>query len=338
MLKKEILFAAIFTSVGLISWFLLFGIFYGGQKHISNVLISAAVFVLFGSCFSLFSFLSKTKKISFISFALVSFLPLLIFGFNLYLALGLLVFFLCLLLGVWMMRAERDLFSLKLRPMLVLRKNLNVFFLALSLIISLVFYLSPSSVFRLEIPRSLFEGALEEFSPLISMQLPGFDPEMTVNDFFTAEILFYEIQPQVATSSGGSVFEIFQNPAFAEISKIAKNSNQKYLNNLLSKNRIILESNKNSFNQIFGEQTKGDEKIKDVMYNFINNRLLALSKPYQSYISLGFVFVVFLTLQALTLPFNLLAGFLSWIIFKLFLLLGIIKIKKEMVEKETVYI
>jgi len=338
MLKKEILLAVIFTSVGLISWFLLFGIFYGGQKHINNVVVSAVVFVLFGSCFSLFSFLSKTKKIALISFALVSFLPLLIFGYNHYLASGLIIFFGCLVFGAWMMKTERDLFSLKLRPMLILRKNLNIFFLAISLIISLVFYLSPSSVFKLEIPRALFEGALREFAPLISMQFPGFSPEMTVEEFFTAQILFYETQPQSAAKTNGSILEIFQNSAFAEISKIAKNSNQRYLNNLLSRNKFILEENKKSFNQIFGGQITGDEKIKDVVYNFMNNRLLALSKPYQNYISLGFVFVVFLALQALTLPFNLLSGFFSWSIFKLLFFLGVIKIKKEMVEKETIYV
>lgn len=338
MLKKEIFLAAIFTSIGLVGWFLLFNIFYGGQKHINNVIFSATVFILFGSFFSIFSFISKTKKIAIISFLLVSFLPLLIFGYSHYLALGLFVFFLCLVFGLWIMKTERDLFSLRLRPMLTLRKNLNIFFLALSLIVSLVFYLSPSSVFKVEIPKTLFENMLKEFSPLISMQFPGFNPEMTVNDFFTAQILFYETQSQVAVKTNGSILEIFQNPAFAEISKIAKNSNQKYLNNLLSQNRFILEENKKNFNQIFGGQITGNEKIKDVIYGFINNRLLALSKPYQNYISFGFVLVVFLALQTLTLPFNLLTGFLSWIIFKFLLIIRFVKIKKEMVEKETVYI
>lgn len=336
MIKKEIFLAAIFIFVGLVSWFLLYGIFYGGQKHLETIIVSAAIFIIFGSFYSLFSFLTKSKKIILPSFALVSFSPFIFFGYSHYLFAGLVIFFVCLLFGFWVLSTERDFFSLKLRPMLILRKGLNVFFLALSLIISLVFYLSPSSVFKLEIPKPLFEKILNEFSPFISMQFPGFNPEMTVGEFQIAQILFYETQPQLAMKTNGSILEIFRNSAFAEISKIAKNSNPKYLNYIIAQDKFLFEENKKNFSRIFGGQITGEEKLKDVVYGFINNNLLALSKPYQNYISFGFVLVVFLALQTLTLPFNLMAGFFSWIIFKAFIILGIVKIRKEMVEKEIV--
>lgn len=338
MKKKEVVLAAIFTSVGLLSWLSLFVIFYGGQKHLNTAIISVAFFLFFGALYSLLSFLAKTKKIIIPSIAIVSFVPLFIFGWNIYMFCGLLIFFGCLSFGLWMTRTEKEVFSLRIRPLLILRKNMGIFFLATSLVISLVFYLSPSSVFKLEIPRPLFDGILKEFAPIIAMQFPGINMEMTVDEFFMAQLLFYETQPQYAIESGGNVIDLFQNSAFAEISKLTKSSNLKYLNNLLSRNKFILEENKKSFYNVFGNQASGNEKIKDVIYRFVNSKLLALSKPYQNYISLGFVFVVFLALQTLTLPFNLIAGFLAWVLFKLLLAVKFVRIEKQMVEREIISI
>jgi len=334
---KEIILSLVFVLAGFFSWYFLYLFFYNGFVNLRSLLLAAIFLILFGATYSIFLFLVKPKKFIFLGFVLVSIFPIFIFGNNLYLLIGIALFFILLFFGFLLLKRERDLFSLKLRPMWIFRRGLGYFFLGLSLMLALIFYVSPLSEFKMEIPRFWFDGIFDKLQPLISSQLPGFDQEMTADEFLTAQYLFLsKVQPKgQKIPESADFFEFLRNPAFAESLKIAQNSNQKYLENLIVRNKKVLEENKKEFSKILGVGIEGEEKMKDILYYWVNNKVLTISKPYQEYISLGFVLAVFLALQALNLPYKWFVGFFGWFLFKLLVLAGVVKIQKEMVEKET---
>lgn len=334
---KEIALSVIFVAVGFLNWYFLRLFFYNQITNLKIVIWIAVLLVLFGAMYSVFSFLVRPKKFLFPSFILVSILPIFVFEFNLFLFLGLLLFFILISFGFWIVKRERDLYTLKLRPMWMLRQGLSYFFLGFSLVLTLVFYISPLAEFRMEIPRLWFDRIFDQAQPLLANQLPGFNPEMTVDEFLVAQyILLPRIQTGDHKASNNNFLSFFRDPAFAEVSKIAQKSNQGYLNKLISQNKRILDSAKKSLSDAFGIEITGGETMKDVLYHLINKQLLAIAKPYEDYISLGFVAVVFLTLQAMSLPYKWITGFFGWVLFRFFILIRLAQPQKEMVEKETI--
>ena len=79
-----------------------------------------------------------------------------------------------------------------------------------------------------------------------------------------------------------------------------------------------------------------EEMIKEMMYYTINERIAMLLKPYQEYLPLLFVFIVFTIIKPLTIPLVWLSSFFGWLFFKLLLAVKVFSVKKEMVEKETI--
>ncbi len=222
--------------------------------------------------------------------------------------------------------------------MWAIRQGLGWFFLALSLIIPLIFYVSPRSEFKLEIPRPFYDKILEQSRPLLFAQMPGLDPEMTVDEFLTAQyLLTTKVKAKNSRISNSSnILDFFRDPAFAEALKIARGSDQKYLKNLLSQNKWTFDQSRKALSSALGMEVPGDKKIKDILYEWINKQLVVITKPYQEYISLGFVFVVFLTLQTLSLPYKWITSFVGLVLVKLCLLFRIVKPQKETVEKEII--
>jgi len=334
---KEIALSVIFVAVGFLNWYFLRLFFYNQTSNLKSVLWIAVLLVLFGAMYGVFSFLVRPKKFLFPSFILVSILPIFVFEFNLFLFLGLILFFILISFGFWILKRERDVYTLKLRPMWMLRRGLSYFFLGFSLVLTLVFYISPISEFRMEIPRPWFDVIFDQVQPLLANQLPGFNPEMTVDEFLVAQyILLPKIQTGDYKGSGNNFLSFFRDPAFAEISDIAHKSKQEYLKKLIVQNKKTLDAGKKSLSEAFGIEITGSETMKGVLYQLINKQLLAVTKPYEDYISLGFVAVVFLTLQAMSLPYKWITGFFGWILFRLFVLIRLAQPQKEMVEKETI--
>lgn len=337
MNKKEIFLGLVFLIVGFFNWYFLQQFFGDGPMSSESSLWVVAFSILFGAFFGLFSFLVKSKIIIFSGFVVVSVLPIFIFGYNHYLFLSVVLFFILLIFGCWILRRERNLYSLKPRPMWAIRQGLGWFFLALSIVIPLIFYVSPRSEFKLEIPRSFYDKILGQSQSLLFVQMPGFDPEMTVDEFLTAQYLLATKVKAKNTkiSNSNNILDFFRDPAFAEALKIARGSDQKYLKNLLSQNKWIFDQSRKALSSALGMEVPGDRKIKDILYEWINKQLVVVTKPYEKYISIGFVFVVFLTLQTLSLPYKWITSFVGLVLVRLCLLFRIARPQKETVEKET---
>lgn len=334
---KEIVLISIFVLIGFSTWYFLYRFFYKDLNNLKILGFFAAFSIAFGMFFSIVSFFVGSKKFVFLSFALISFSPAFIFGFSPVLLGGLALFFILIFFGFRSLKMEKDMYSLKLRPRWILSHGLGQFFLGFSLVISLVFYLSPAGEFRMEVPRPLFDKIFEQFQPIISAQLPALDPKMTVDEFLVTQyILLPRAQGGGHNSSNNNFLSFLRNPAFGEVSKITQQPNENYLKKLISQNQKTLEAGKKSLSSALGMEIKGEETMKDVLFRLLNKQLVIITKPYQEYISIGFVLVIFLTLLTVNLPYRWITGFFAWIIFKIFVLLGMAKIQKETVEKETI--
>jgi len=334
---KEIVLISIFVGLGFSTWYFLYRLFYRNLNDLKILAFFAAFSIAFGIFFSIVSFFVGSKKLIFLSFALISFSPAFIFGFNLFLLAGLGVFFILIFFGFRSLKTEKDVYSLKLRPRWILSRGLSQFFLGFSLVISLIFYFSPAGEFKMEIPKPLFDKIFGYLQPLISAQLPALDPKMTIDEFLVTQyILLPRVQTGAYSASNNNFLSFFRNPAFAEVSKITQHSDEAYLKKLISQNQKTLQAGKNGLSNTLGIEITGTETVKEVLFYLVNKQLVLITKPYEEYISIGFVLAIFLTLLTVNLPYKWLTGFFAWILFKIFVVSGLAKTQKEMVEKENI--
>jgi len=80
----------------------------------------------------------------------------------------------------------------------------------------------------------------------------------------------------------------------------------------------------------------GDEKFEDILYQVINQEINKYGQAYQQYFPLGLAIGFFLTLKAIGFIFMWLVILLSWLIFKVLVVAGAIKIQEQAVLKEMI--
>ena len=92
------------------------------------------------------------------------------------------------------------------------------------------------------------------------------------------------------------------------------------------------------FSRQLGVDLKSDENFQDVLYRAVNQEINKYSQPYKQYFPLGLAIGVFFTLKLIGLPFMWLVILLSWLIFKVLVSLGAIKIQEQGILKEVIEI
>lgn len=74
----------------------------------------------------------------------------------------------------------------------------------------------------------------------------------------------------------------------------------------------------------------------DDMYNMLNQIIHDYLEPYKKYFAVGVAVGIFFMLKTLSVPFMWLAIFFSWLIFKLLVFLGAIRIQEKSVLQEVI--
>jgi hypothetical protein len=90
------------------------------------------------------------------------------------------------------------------------------------------------------------------------------------------------------------------------------------------------------FSEQFGISLKGDESFQDVLYQVVNQEINKHGQPYRQYFPLGLALGIFFALKVVSIPFKWLVILLSWLIFKILVSIGAIKIQEQAVLKEVI--
>jgi len=86
----------------------------------------------------------------------------------------------------------------------------------------------------------------------------------------------------------------------------------------------------------FGVDLEGNEEIGDILYQVINQEINKYSQPYKQYLPFGLAIGVFFALKAIGVVLMWLVILLSWLIFKILVSTGAIKIHEQAVLKEVI--
>jgi Ca2+/Na+ antiporter len=84
------------------------------------------------------------------------------------------------------------------------------------------------------------------------------------------------------------------------------------------------------------ETVTANQELKDNLYQSLNQEINKQSQSYKQYFPLGLATGLFFALKAIGIPFMWLIVLLSWLIFKLLVSLGAIKIQEQAVLREVI--
>ncbi len=87
-----------------------------------------------------------------------------------------------------------------------------------------------------------------------------------------------------------------------------------------------------------GLVSENRQQFEENFYQLVNQQLNQFSQPYQEYLPLGLAIGLFFTLKLLSIPFKWLVILLSWLVFKLLVYLGAIKIQEKGVLQQIIEI
>ncbi len=198
---------------------------------------------------------------------------------------------------------ERDV-RIKVKASKILKVGLPSLLTGLILLTVTAHYFSPLSMTDFEIPRPLFD-VIMKIMPFPSMQadLNSFLSGLDVNDL--ENINWEELEKNDIHLEG---FNLEKTGSMIEEAGGLEN---------MLKNLPLNPSD-------------------DDMYEMINQIVHDYIEPYKKYLAIGWTVGLFFMLKTLSVPFMWLAIFFSWLIFKLLVLIGAIKIHEKSVLQEVI--
>lgn len=176
-LHKEIILGFAILLLGVFSWWFLKFVFYIGNLTVVCWTLGIMLLIVWGITFALAMLLIDNKKILYGSFILT----LVAFGmfFNnepFYYLIGLIIFLICFWVAVVRIRKEEKT-QISLNFWRIWKRGLPILITALILMISLVYYFSPSLAQtkqrELRLPRKTFNLVIEPLEGLILERLEG---------------------------------------------------------------------------------------------------------------------------------------------------------------------
>lgn len=337
---KQILVGLLFLVFLNLSFYSLKVIFF--QKGFSLAfLVLFLVSLLFSLAFLVFLNLSFPKKIiqqekeikdsalRFVFYALGALSVFLWFGFTAYIVIAFAVFLISFLLSDFYQRRESATF-LKFSFRKTSKIAQSFLFTALTLLIAFLVFLSPKIIGgKLELPRPVFDAVFPQLEKIYSSQIPGFSGEMTVDEYLL-------LQGLTEGAFKGTPLESVQIP-----------KDLQGLENLLvsiqtgplgASFQQALQQGRSQLSKAFGVEIKGDEKMKDVLYQMISNQFSSNIQKYKQLGTVILILVLFFFIRGIFGIIGILYFPLALLIFKIFKATGFFKTEKETVEREKITI
>lgn len=285
-------------------WYFLKQSFVIGDNWLARLWRPASVFLALGSLAGLIFLIESQRRILAAAVAL-TILPFFAFsGFNAVNTAVASGAFLFSFSGFCQARKEKER-RLKIVPSVILKKGLAPFLTGWALLAALLFYWFPSTQLLsrdISLPRPLFDAAMK---PLLKIWENTLQDKLGNQAFsFSPAQFFPDWQKELA----GGRWPANLPPQTGKMLEGAEKEKEKPLN------------------------------LEDQLYELANEQLKTFGAPYKRFIPLGVSVGLFFSFKFAALILIWPMIFLSWLIFKLLILLEIVKITKKAAEQETVEI
>lgn len=294
--RSQWFFSGILVLSGLAGWVLLY---LGLYTNVGGVQIWAyiilSLFVL-STGIGLSYYILHPRRLSILTYSINSFFAFAIFGWRGWEAVAVLVFFLATVWGYSVVKREQKIIIPFLYSRL-LHRGLPIFFTGLAVAFSIFFNESPlgESIGRPKVPEQIISIAMIPVEYAIKGAVPEFDKDMKIAD---VEKLTMRQFPQ-----------FFEGPP-----------------------QFINSSIQDFFSRIDAESR--DKTVVEFLDETINVHIDAILLPYEEFLSFIFLFGLFLAFKALGVPIMWLSIGAGWVISSILLNLGILHVRKIIVEKE----
>jgi hypothetical protein len=192
-LQKQILLGFVVLLLGVFSWWFLKYVFYVGNLTLTCWIGGIVLFIFWGVALCLAMLLINDKRILYGSFLLTLVAFAMFFNNEaFYYLIGLIILFLVFLFASRKIGQEKNV-QVNLNFWRIWKRGLPILVTVLILIISLVYYFSPSLERAVEkeirLPRNVFDVVIGALTPLIEKRLPGGIDSLDVE---AGKILGYE--------------------------------------------------------------------------------------------------------------------------------------------------
>lgn len=271
--------------------------------------------LIFGILFIFCALFIKKKKNFLFLTAILTLLPLLFFEKTIALLIASVVFFLLLWRARQNIRKNKKE-SIKFSFWKITSRGLALSLIGLSLVLIIVLTFSPfGQQLRREVPRPLFNQAIELSVRLINLRIPGFYKDISVDDFLRITI----------------ASQAKESP---ELINLPKEDIKQKLEKIVTPE--IIEQGREELAKHLNVEIGEEAKLKDILYNFINKKFLEYSYRYERYLPFILILIGLVVMKFFILFLRPIILFLSWSIFKILKILKVIKIKQKMVKKEII--
>lgn len=198
--------------------------------------------------------------------------------------------------------------SAKIKISAILGKNLGLFFTALALIFSFIYYSGfkkdADIVELLFLNRDIFSSIVEKIQPATETILPNFGPSDTVDEFIENALKQGLKDSGITTISAETI-----------------------------KSEVIKQ--RQAYSQDFGIKLTGKEKIIDVVYDFTMGKFRSFMAPFKGRIPVVLAIVIFFTVRSFSFVFYYLSLPLIYLIVWLLKQSGFVREEIRQVDKEV---
>ncbi|OHA04453.1 MAG: hypothetical protein A2934_05150 [Candidatus Sungbacteria bacterium RIFCSPLOWO2_01_FULL_47_10] len=264
-------------------------------------LIFAPLFIAF---FSLFSILVKTFWVGAAALFFSVVLMYISFPFANIFAWGILLGTLMLFLSYRLIRHDYAS-SVKTSPVRIVKRNLGMFFTGLAIVFSMVYFAGfreDMDLISYLLPGSIFFKIADTLEGPIAAVLPGFRTSDTIDEFISRNVR-------------------------EQLSHQAQNVPESVIDSVVREQRA-------SYSENFGIPLTGNEKVVNVMYEFVSLRTRKIIGPFKEYIPIIFTFGFFLMLRSVAFVFYYVSLLFFWPVLIILISSGFVKKEKIQVEKE----
>jgi len=291
-----------------------------------------------GAVSSLFYFLINHRLIVYFVqlFQILSFFVF--FRFNIWYVLFLVALFVVMIFGYELIQSEK-----KARLKISLIKSIKagfplILFFVILLVLSAIYFNPPFKITKegLDLPSSILQIVEKSFQNIFSRLFPIYSEDMTVDELVVI-LQALEEEPDLKFEPSSEFIKELKKRGLSEKIELNRLKEDPELENLFLKelkdfvltHQNEVTSKREEIAKNFQLELKGNETLSEAILDNINSKLKQLPLNYQSYLKAILIVAVFTVLNIFALPFKYLVWIFSFIIFKLLLLLKIVKITQQ---------
>lgn len=262
--------------------------------------ILLVAFVVWAACSSLGFFLFRPALFAFIIYALGALPFMVIFMFQWWALAGSCAFLFFAMWGYYMARREQnDLVSFYFFR--IMRRGLSHFFSGLAILLAFLYNFSPVGFGAQlpNVPQNAVEGAFIPIDLLLEGIMPGYRRGMTIGEFQSVAVqsLMGTLLPDVTRAQ-------------------------------INPEELLQTQMPEAYKKVL------DQSIPTFVHSYLNTVMRTALEPYQPLLPLFYVLGLFFVFRIFAIPIMWETLALGWMLMRALMAVGIIKLEKELVERE----